>query len=59
MTETNRKECERLAYEIANMVCEDCARPMGCEDGCPVRALVDIFEAEREVSGFYETSDKV
>ena len=52
MTEHNYNECRRLAYDIANMVCEDCARPLGCEsDGCPVRKLVDIFENDRYENG--------
>lgn len=46
---------ETLAYAIADMVCEDCTRPKGCEsDHCPVRALVDIFEKKREQEGYYE-----
>ena len=51
------REIKRLAYEIADFVCEDCARPTGCEDGCPVRKLVDIFEEEREKDDCYTSSD--
>ena len=50
MTEYNYNECRRLAYNIADMVCEDCARPVGCDE-CPVRKLVDIFEKDRYENG--------
>ena len=32
----------KLAFKIADMVCEDCTRAKSCT-GCPVRQLVDIY----------------
>lgn len=43
----------KLAFEIADMMCENCTRSIGCND-CPVHKLVEIYN----IKDNDETEDK-